>query len=487
MRLTETIPNDRFNNHIEKHEKEVLAAFDRLDRWFVLEWHRRARKTSLAINLLIRECCRNNKAKYIYVAPTQVWARNIVWDDPTMIWDAMPTKEAIFWKKSDQKMLLTFANGSMLKVAGSDEPDAIRGIDASGAVFDEWALHKPAVWTEVFRSIMAGEPIEGAKHARWAMFLYTPKGTNHATQMFDYAACIESEVDLPVTGKAEKCKPEWFASRLTADESGIIPQRELDKMLEDVENGIITRIEYEQEMRCKRVTDEERTLITSAMLDKLSRIDRELLKLNEGAKRRIVAIDPAFGGDVCAIKGFEDGRVVAEKNVHHTLTSEVIFEAKEMARRVKTPNFIVDCIGVGKGVADGLHNDKANYNVQYFNSAGKVKDSDLFANLKAEAVYYCAQKIRRFEVGPVKDKITKRQLIALSRYKIQPGSGLMIMISNDDVKKEIGNSPDQGLCWIYGIYGLQFVKPLEDFIRESEEEFTTAGSGSLTSYDWEPS
>lgn len=460
------IPNERFNKKLDRHELEALAAFCRGARYLILEWHRRARKTTLAINLLIRECCKNPKSKYVYVAPTQVWARNIVWDDPTMIWDAMPRQDEIGWKANDQKMLLTFANGSMLKISGSDRPDTVRGIDASGVVLDEWSLHKPAIWTEVFRPIIAGDPIPGATHARWAGFLYTPKGINHATQMFNTAACVESEAELPTKGKAAKCKPEWFASRLIADESGIISRAELDKMLAEVADGTLTQAEYDQEMQCRRVTDEERTLITSAILDRLT----QAFHLRERMPQltyRIVAVDPAFGGDICAIKGFENNELKMEKNLHYTLTSEVCAEAKIMAKQLGTKNFIVDCIGSGKGVADGLATDAAGYDVQYFDSAAKSTDgSEMFANLKAQAVYWVAQKMRKCEVWPVKSLEVRRQLIALSRYKIQPGSGKMIMRPNDEVKKDIGCSPDQGLCYIYGIWGLSKVQESEEIQRK---------------------
>lgn len=457
------IPNERFTKKIDRHEIEALAAFDRGARYLILEWHRRARKTTLAINLLIRECCRNPKSKYVYIAPTQVWARNIVWDDPTMIWDAMPRQEEIRWKSNDQKMLLTFANGSMLKVCGSDDPDTVRGIDASGVVFDEWALHKPMVWTQAFRPIIAGDPIPGATHARWAMFLYTPKGINHATQMFNTAACVESEGQLPIRGKAGQFKLEWFASRLIADESGIIAQDELDKMLVEVADGTLTQAEYDQEMQCKRVTDEERTLITSAILDRLTQ-SFQMREVFPQLSHCIVAIDPAFGGDICAIKGIKNNEIKFEKNVHYTLTSEVCAEAKIVAQQLGTKNFIVDCIGSGKGVADGLAVDEAKYSVQYFDSAAKSTD-DQFANLKAQAVYWVAQKIRKCEVWPIKSLEVRRQLIALSRYKIQPSSGKMIMRPNDEVKKDIGCSPDQGLCYIYGIWGLQKVQKSEEVKR----------------------
>lgn len=470
-----TIPNKLFLSRFGVYEKQLLKAFDsvkRMVRFLILEWHRRAHKTTLALNLLIRECCKYPLSKYVYIAPTQVWAREVVWDDPTMLWDALPDKKEMGWSPNEQKMLIRFNNGSMLKIGGSDKPDALRGIDADGVVLDEWALHHPETWTQIFRPIIAG-PKKAGHRERWAMFLYTPKGINHATQMFNNAACVESEAKLPINGKAVQCKPGWFASRLIADESDIIARDELDKMLEEVAQGIITKVEYDQEMQCRRVTDEERTLITSAMLARLDEVEWDILRDTATEIRKIVAIDPAFGGDICAIKGFENGRELTQRNVHYALTSEVVFEAKLVAEEIDTKNFIVDCIGNGKGVADGLATDIANYDVQYFNSALKLKKDelgfDLYYNMKAQAVAHSASLVRRCKVEAVVDAETRRQLVALSRYKVAR-NGKMLLISNDDVKKELGCSPDKGLCWIYGQWGLQYVDPTrnDDLIRYDE-------------------
>lgn len=473
-----TVPNQLFLDRLGRHEKQVLRAFDdkkNVKRFFHLEWHRRAYKTTLAMNLLVRECCKYPKSKYVYVAPTQVWARNVVWDDPTMLWDSLPDQLEMPHKINAQKMLITFANGSMLKIGGSDSPDTLRGIDADGTVFDEWALHKPSIWGEIFRPIIAGSKKPGNRE-RWAMFLYTPKGCNHATQMFNVAAGVLSEDGLPTKGEAENCKPDSFASRLIADESGIINRDELDKMLSEVSEGTLTQVEYDQEMQCRRVTDEERTLITSAMLEKLEQIQWENYRDTSAEIRRIVSIDPAFGGDICSIKAFENGRELQQKNIKNPnmRTSDIVQAAKVMAEEIDTENFIIDCIGVGRGVADGLADDVAGYDVQYFNSAGKTTTNiggakgssknplyDPCFNLKAEAVAYGAAQIRKLAVESIIDMDTKKQLIALSRYKVAR-NGKMIMISNDDVKKILGCSPDKGLNWIYGQWGLQFVEPIRN-------------------------
>jgi hypothetical protein len=156
------------------------------------------------------------------------------------------------------------------------------------------------------------------------------------------------------------------------------------------------------------------------------------------------------------------------------MTHEVVFEAKEMARRIGTKNFIIDCIGNGKGVSDGLRVDAMKYNVQAFNSAAKPLNEERYANAKAEVVDYAAQQIRQLKVEPVGDPETRRQLVGLSRYKIT-NSGKMIMRPNDDVKKELGCSPDRGLTYCYGIYGLRKVKP-ENRVEKSYRERTRGSS-----------
>ncbi len=458
------IPNKLFNDRIRKHEKQVLKAFDcdaAVVRFFILEWHRRAHKTTLAVNLLIREACKYPNSKYVYIAPTQVMAREIIWDDPSMLPDALPDKKEMGWKRNEQKMSIKFDSGSVIKFGGSDKPDSLRGIDADGVVFDEWALIKSMTWTEIFRSIIAGAPKPGHRQ-RWAMWLYTPKGINHATNMFDSAAKVKDQCKLPIAGESEVHKPGWFASRLIADESGIIPETELELMQQEIAEGLLTQVEYDQEMQCKRATDEERTLITSAMLDRLNSVCWDSLRGVDTQIKRIVSIDPAFGGDQCSMTGHENARRLETKQVNWTMTHEVVFEAKEMARRCDTKNFIVDCIGNGKGVADALAIDDAKYHVQYFNSAEKCEDSDRFANKKAEAVEWAAQEIRQLKVEPIEDAETKRQLVGMSRYKIkvQKGKGVTIMRSNDDTKKELSCSPDRALDHVYGRWGLRFVTPI---------------------------
>lgn len=474
---------------MHRHQRELFGTFDyrlrklklRTPQFFHAEWHRRARKTTAAINLLIKEACRIPNSKYVYIAPTQVMARNIVWDDPNMLRSYLPDKREHDWKLNEQKMLATFANGSMIKFGGSDEPDSLRGIDAIGSVFDEWSLIKPQTWTEIFRPIIAGDlppHLDMYDVFRWANFLYTPKGINHATQMFDNACCLSGGGVLPDCGAAIKMAPNTYASRLDGEKAGILSQSELNRMKEEVARGEIPQAFYDQEIKCSRVTSEEMTLITSEMIHALNDYC-QLTTVSYTETRKIVSIDPAWGGDVCKIMGIVNNTVKEEKSIHDKLrASEIAMAAKNVAQNIGTKNFIVDTVN-DLSVANDLADDVADYNVQYFKSSHKAtekKDAQQAircANRRAEAYLYASRKIAKFECGPIKSDELRRQLTIASRYTTQAASGRMIIIPKQKIKEDLGCSPDEADCFIMGVWGTQNVEP------ELDGQINTVGAMSL--------
>jgi len=460
-----TIPNKQFIDGMHVHQEDVLKAFDEGNTWsFWLEWARRHRKTTLAINLLIREACRYPKAKYIYASPYQAETRKIVWDDPTMLPNALPDKKEMDYKLNDTKMLITFANGSMIQFGGADEPDSLKGIDAIGIVLDERALMKEIVWTEVLLPITMGPippHLANTGIFRWVMNLYTPKGVNHATIGFDRAACVDEGSPLPECGKAIRMKPGHYASRLDGEKAGIMSKAALD-----IAKNETTLVLYEQEFRCRRVTSEEMTLITSAMIHKLNEYHAKTRTVPLET-RRIVSIDPAFGGDVCEIGGMENNEIIEEETVRNKHdAAEIVLIAKQVAQRIGTKNFIVDSINDG-GVSELLRNDATEYNVQSFKSShapitGKnVKDAKpnvQFVNKRAQAYFYTSEQIRSFKTGPIKDPELRRHLSLASRYK-QAQKGKLLIIPKEIIKKDLTCSPDKADMFTMGVYGSQFVEP----------------------------
>ena len=291
-------PNKEFIDGAHYHQRVLFNAFDVRGKaeviapqTFLCEWHRRCRKTTAAINLNIREAYRVPKSKYGVIAPTQVMARNIIWDDPRMLRSYLPDKREMDWKLNEQKMLVTFANGSLLKFGGADEPDSWRGTDFVGVTCDEWALMKENLWTEILRPVIGGplpDDIKQKQLFRWSLFLYTPKGMNHASRMFDDACCLNEGGTLPDCGVAQKLKPNRFASRVIGEKSGIFSNEELARMKEEMPKAM-----YDQEINCSRVTSEEMTLITSDMIHALNNHHATTTESFREV-RKIVSVDPAF-------------------------------------------------------------------------------------------------------------------------------------------------------------------------------------------------
>jgi hypothetical protein len=458
-----TIPVPYFLDGIFPWQRDALEVFDSglsdaadiriaresglLPRFLIWEVHRRARKTTLLLNMLIRESCRWPGRSYTYVGPTLREARDIVWDAPLMLKAHLP--EDIGWQTNEQKLHVRFANDSLLRFRGADDPDALRGIDTDGVGFDEWSMQKESVWTEIFRPIIAQDP------SRWAAFLYTPKGLNHATLMFDRASCVHEGGSLPESGVAEKRLPSWYAVRLTAehsvkgDGSPIMSLAELALAKEDMPLAM-----YEQEFLCARITEEECTLITSFLLESCP---REIPV--SSVCRRIISVDPGFTGDACVMGAFDETKL-REKRVFRSMrkTQEVVGQALIFSNQTGIDSFIVDYNGNGKGVGDGLA--EAGKNVQFFMSQSAASANDDYANLRAEAWWHAYREVESGRVEYPSDSEVRRQIPFASRYK--PDARRQQMAPKGDIRKLLSRSPDDAEMWMMGIYGLQQVDETVD-------------------------
>jgi len=128
-------------------------------------------------------------------------------------------------------MLIRFVNGSTLQVVGSDNYDALVGTSPAGIVFSEWALSNPNAWTYL-------SPIL-EENGGWALFVTTPRGENHATRMFDFAART----------------PGWFGELRTAEECGVFTRAQLASIraeMVDLLGEDEGEARYRQEYLCDR-------------------------------------------------------------------------------------------------------------------------------------------------------------------------------------------------------------------------------------------
>lgn len=190
-----------------------------LKRFNVLVCHRRFGKTVLCINELIRAALSSNRddGRYAYVAPFYKQAKQVAWDYLKHYTAPIPGR-----KVNESELRIDLPNGARIRLYGSDDPDALRGIYLDGAVLDEFADMPPRVWSEVLRPALSDRK-------GWAIFIGTPKGRNAFWQLYDYA----------------QTDHEWLAAMYRASETGHVDQDELESAKRIMEDA-----EYEQEFEC---------------------------------------------------------------------------------------------------------------------------------------------------------------------------------------------------------------------------------------------
>ena len=423
------IPNDRFNSGIHDFQLDVMREFDRGRRLFYLRWHRKSRKTTLAINLLIREAILNPKSVYDYVGPTYKQSKGIIWRDPNMLFSYLPPEhiDAVGWEKNESELFIRFRNGSLIQVKGGDDPDSLRGPDVRGVVLDEWALMKLEIWHEIYRPIIA----QGG--GRWSMFIFTPKGMNHAFEMEQFA----------------KASKDWYTSALPASKSGLIPEDELIKARAELPTAI-----YDQEFEVSYITDEERVLISSRMLEDLG-----IYPERPHQKHcRVIACDPSMGGDECVIYAGEDYDIIGEKILHERNTMVIVGEIAIMCEKWGTNEVVVDVIGLGQGIADRL--DEIGKNVHRFNSAEKAIDFSHFTNCRSEAWWLTMKAVETHTPNVIQDLELRRQLSAV-RYKTVDSNGKIKLDPKDDTKKLLGRSPDRADTYVMMVWAMTQVDPID--------------------------
>ena len=186
-----------------EYQYPVLRYFDEVPnrkRAYLLA-HRRTGKDLLAWNILIKES-QKRVGTYWHVLPLLNQARKIVWTGSTK--DGIPFLDFIppplIASKRDDDMSIRLKNGSLIQLVGADRIDSLIGSNPVGVTLSEFAVMKPSVWDYL-------SPILNENDG-WAMFITTPRGRNHAFDLF------KSMVDA-VNHKGAK----YFVQVLTVDDT----------------------------------------------------------------------------------------------------------------------------------------------------------------------------------------------------------------------------------------------------------------------------
>lgn len=173
----------------------------RLKRFSVLVAHRRFGKTVFCVNELIARAAANERpeARYGYVAPLLVQAKDIAWTYLKRFTAPIPgiqVRETELW--------VELPNGARIRLYGADNAERLRGLYFDGLVMDEYAQMSPHVWPEIVRPMLADR--QG-----WALFIGTPMGRNHFHALYDQAQNDDT----------------WLAARFPASATDVLAKDEL--------------------------------------------------------------------------------------------------------------------------------------------------------------------------------------------------------------------------------------------------------------------
>lgn len=252
-----------------------------------LPWHRRAGKDKTVLSFTA-EAMKWRVGTYYYFLPTYTQAKKVIWDGI----DGTGSKFTDVWQdgdilaKHETEMKITLRHpddpeqpGSIVQLIGGDNIDTVVGTNPVGCIYSEYPLMTPRAWDLV-------EPIL-AENLGWAVFIFTPRGKNHAHSLW----------------KAAKQDPEWYTDLRTIEDTfrdapgearfgqPVVTLAQIDKMRA---RGMAEEL-IQQEFYCSF----DGAMVGAYYADQLSMLDR-MGRITE------VPYDPMFPVDTAWDLGLDD-------------------------------------------------------------------------------------------------------------------------------------------------------------------------------------
>lgn len=200
----------------------ILQAIDDGCKRAVLVWHRRAGKEVTCWNIMIKQAFFHRIGLYIYFFPTSRLGRRILWDGKDKLGrrfiDCIP-KSIIDGEPNGMEMKIKLKNGSIIQIMGTDNIINV-GINPVGCVFSEFSLQDAAAWN-LIRPILR-------ENDGWSIFNFTPRGKNHAYDMYHMA----------------KLNKDWFCQRLTIRDTGVLSDDDMQKERDEGMSEQLIQQEY---------------------------------------------------------------------------------------------------------------------------------------------------------------------------------------------------------------------------------------------------
>lgn len=391
-----------YNPH--KYQAEI---HEKLKRFSVLVCHRRFGKTFLAIATLIDAAISTDREnlRFGYVAPFQKQAKQVAWDYLKQF--ALPIHGTV---ANESETSITFTNGAKIRLYGSDNGTAMRGLYFDGVVCDEIADFRPETWPEIIRPALTD-----SHHKGWCLFIGTPKGLNQFYDLYQYA----------------QQDPEWYAGMYRVDETDVLDEEEIRMARKTMDDN-----QYRREFLCDFSASMDNALIT---IDKVT--DAAAKKMTDAditGSARILGVDVArFGSDRSVIQK-RQGLAAFEPKIFDDIDNMTLAGMVAQTINEWQPDAVFIDSGRGEGVIDRLR--QLGYFVTEVNFGGKAL-SPTYNNKRSEM--WDNIRIWLDDGGALPNHTDLKTDLCVPLYKFD-NSNRMQLESKDDIKKRGGRSPDLG-------------------------------------------
>jgi len=378
--------------------------------------------------------------KVIYIAPTQIQAREIVWA-------ALKNRLHGIGASTEQKLQMVVPNEdgttSTIMVGGYENKENYRGLtDVVHITFDETDTFKGffAAWSDIFRPLFLDT--RGS-----ANFIGTPKKENPNLRRLE---------------KEFTDRKDAASFHFTSRDNPFISSLEIDDMEKEYEGN---RSSYRQEVLAEHVDDTGALFNYSALVDVFSNTVDE-------SNEKYLIVDVAGDGSDAIIFSYWKGLLEYKRSRYDRLNaSSVKNEIRDKAKEERIPfsHILVDAVGVGEHLPhdpllDGIIGYKSSFsaiktdmdivrlpNVHYNSTASLTTD---YKNLRSQCVFTLADLVNNHKISSEVDGERKEATLEeLPCYQDESkGDGKRFATPKEKVKDVIGRSPDDSDCWIMRMY-----------------------------------
>ncbi len=407
-------------------------------RFKVVRAGRRAGKSTYSIEEMCYEAMTKKDRNVFYVAPTQIQARKI-------IWEALKSRIGGIGEANESRleMRLPTTDGgfSTIYVSGWENRENFRGMKSHLIVFDELDTMKDFFigWQEIFRPSLTDT-------VGRAIFIGTPKKENPNLRRLE---------------KLSETDSDYACFHFRTEDNPFIPKEEIEKAKQEIDFET-----YKQEYMAEYVDNAGALFRYTSLIDVFS---NTVTKSNS----KYLSVDIADDGSDKTIFSFWEGLEEYKREAFERLNTEtIISKIREYAQMERIPysHIVVDAIGVGAGVAsssflDGIIGYKSSYsaiktddnivrlpNVGYVaNATSLVSD---YKNLRSQCVFMLADLVNNHKIASrVEGKFKEMLIEELASYQdASQGDGKRMATQKDDVKEQIGRSPDHADTWFMRMY-----------------------------------